>query len=194
MFEAHEKKQREQYAKLYNDKVCHSTGNWRDVAEFIMAVIPKSYRILDIGCGKGLGVSLMRDNKFLAGGMDVTLAAVDKARMTGKNSFTEAPAWAIPFADRYFDFTFSSDVMEHLPPETVEASIKEIYRVTRVHTLHIIAETENTHYLNSHLTVHPITWWVEEFAKHNKDRTTTHLMTHDMMWILHEFICRRGHR
>jgi len=193
-FEAQEKKQREQYAKLYNDKTCHSTGNWRDVAEFIMATVPRSYRILDIGCGKGLGVSLMRDNRFLCGGLDVTLAAVDKERMTGKNSFTEAPAWNIPFDDGYFDFTFSSDVMEHMPPETVETVIKEIYRVTRVETLHIIAETENNHYPDSHLTVHPITWWRGEFGKHNKHRTLTHLMTHDTMWLLHEFICKRGHR
>lgn len=76
-------------------------------------------------------------------------------------------AWEMPFRNKRFDFTFSTDVLEHLPTEFIEQTMKEIARVTRRKTFHLIATCAAvTEYKGEqvHLTVRPPEWWNEQFA------------------------------
>ncbi len=170
-----EKCEYDKYARLHAQNY-GSTGYQQHISQYIHWTSDSSDKILDMGCGRGVAVKRLlleyRDVK----GVDITLMGcgleflprgivvpvqVDATR------FIEAPLWALPFADNEFDYTFSADVMEHIPPELVEDAITEIYRVTSKRTLHVIATAPSTCKKGLHLTVKPMDWWRREFEQHN---------------------------
>ena len=120
--------------------------------------------VLEIGSGRGVSLDILNSDGYCkCSGVDITLI--------GNKSIApvfEAPAWALPFEDKSFDYTFSTDVLEHIPPEYIEATLKEINRVTRSKTFHQIATVKAvTRYKGDqvHLTVKPEKWWAEQFEK-----------------------------
>lgn len=121
-----------------------------------------TYGILDIGCGDGSFVTWLLNNGQDAYGCDITLQGVNSCQI---GRYYECPAWDMPYKDASFDITVSMDVLEHIPTELIPATIKEIDRVTRHNSIHIIAtfpdHTYNGHEV--HLTVKPIEWWAEQF-------------------------------
>ncbi len=120
--------------------------------------------VLEIGCGSGVSMDILnRERGVKCSGVDITLVG---NKSTGP--VFEAVAWSLPFPDKSFDYSFSTDTMEHIPPEFIEATLKEIDRVTRHKTFHYIACCEAvTEYLGSqvHLTVEPGTWWNKQFIE-----------------------------
>jgi len=146
------------------------------MANYIIKHIPKDSKILDIGCGSGLVIQILRDSGYDVTGTDITLEGLKlqhkpfnfgqpiPKRIFNKEGFYEAPIWNMPFKDNEFDFTFSTDVLEHLPPEMVPSAIKEIYRVTALRTFHCIATfRDNRGGYVFHLTLENIQWWKDNF-------------------------------
>lgn len=121
-------------------------------------------KLLDIGCGNGMVTRDLNQMGHQCTGLDITLAGV-----TGdKSGFVEAPIWRMPFKDSEFDMTFSTDTMEHLPEELVETAIKEIFRITKSESKHVIATFPHEKDGEQlHLTVKPISWWQEQFNRLN---------------------------
>ena len=159
------------------------------MANYIIKTIPKSYKILDIGCGSGLTTQILRSNGYNVTGVDITLKGLDlqhkpfnfgqhiPKRILTKKDFYQAPIWDMPFKDNEFDFTFSTDVLEHLPPEMVYETIEEIYRVTNIKTYHCIATfRDNRHGFIFHLSVESIIWWKKQFDQLNKNNITTEII------------------
>lgn len=125
--------------------------------------LPK-WKLLDIGTGTGSTVYELRKREFNCKGLDITLNGLKE----NKIGFVEAPLWDMPFDDGEFDFTFSTDVLEHLPPEMVEIAIKEIFRITKLQTFHVIALFEDNRWgFNFHLSVYPIDKWNTIFKRLN---------------------------
>ena len=95
--------------------------------------------VLDVGSSHGGGVSALWTMGARASGVDVSPTAVAMARdRHGDNAsqcvepcWSAAPATALPFADGAFDALMSTDVLEHLQEEDVEAAVRELARVTR---------------------------------------------------------------
>lgn len=85
--------------------------------------------VLDLGCGDGLFLELLKKEKGIAGiGLDISEAAVSKARAKGLDArvfdFTESK---LPFKDNGFRTVILFDVLEHLyEPQKLLA---EVYRV-----------------------------------------------------------------
>jgi len=134
--------------------------------------------MLDLGCGNGLVVSYLHSKGFNIRGVDITLAGLDTKYISynnetipvskaGRELFVKAPLWEMPFGNDEFDLTFSCDVLEHIPPEYVENVLKEICRITKTTTYHIIATFEDRDF---HPTVQPIEWWREQFSKVNNNK------------------------
>jgi ubiquinone/menaquinone biosynthesis C-methylase UbiE len=85
-----------------------------------------------------------------------------------RSDVIECPAWSMPFADKQFDVTYSTDVLEHFPTDLVDIAIAEILRVTKHKSIHVVATFD--HVRNGevlHKSVYPIEWWKEKFAKLN---------------------------
>ncbi len=127
-------------------------------AEYLKEIVSGS--CLEIGCGVGATMDCLMDVGIESVGLDITLKGIIHRRHN--LPVFEAPVWDMPFEDKSFDFTFSTDVLEHIPPELVDRSIEEIIRVTKIKTIHQIA-CFDMH--DDHLTVREISWWKEKFLK-----------------------------
>lgn len=133
------------------------------LAEYIHKLSGPDQSLLEIGCGNGGVVRQLNLKGHVCVGLDITLAGIKGDR----SGFVEASVWRMPFQDNQFDFTFSSDVLEHLPTDLVEPAIKEICRVTRHKTFHCIANfPDSPEGIELHLTQQPMEWWRAKFNKH----------------------------
>ncbi len=159
-----EKEEKEKYEYVWKTAYRGPSQCAIPTADYIARTSGKSDTLLDLGCGDGTTALFLRDMGYQCGGVDITLCAL-KAQEPG---FTEAPLWDTPFADNEFDYTFSTDVLEHIPTEMVPATLKEIIRITRGKTYHCIAMFKGIHHGRTlHMTLKPIEWWRGEFAKLN---------------------------
>ncbi|AUM71935.1 class I SAM-dependent methyltransferase [Pseudomonas fluorescens] len=96
------------------------------VAEDLIELIPGSVNsILDAGCGNGT-VTNRLSPRWDVVGCDISEAAVRHVQAPA----LVADLCAIPFGDRSFDLTLSSDVIEHLPDSIYAEALAEIARVS----------------------------------------------------------------
>lgn len=91
-------------------------------------------RVLDIGCGDGFGIYLMKSNPNIDTviGLDICPQAIDRARTKLNGLAPElivAPAENIPFPDNTFDSVHCGQTLEHVKDE--RKAIQEIQRVTK---------------------------------------------------------------
>jgi len=160
-----EKREKEKYDKRWK----HGSLQSANVIPLIKYIIEnaeehKKWKLLDIGCGDGTTVRGLRENGFECYGVDITLAGIKD----NKEWFYEAPAWKMPFRDNEFDFTFSTDMMEHIPVDFVDNAIGEIYRITKIKTIHCIASSPHVEGCTVfHLSIKPIAIWQEKFNNLN---------------------------
>jgi SAM-dependent methyltransferase len=103
-----------------------SMSGWRSAVDFLLphrvelALFSRLYlpfvadgRLLDVGCGAGEQLAMMRSAGWQARGLDVDAAAVRAARSRGFDVF-EGDLLAAPFAESAFDAITMIHVVEHL--------------------------------------------------------------------------------
>ena len=121
-------------------------------------------KCLDVGCGDCATMNELNKNKQIScSGLDIT---VEQCKTEAP--IFKAPVWSMPFKNRWFEFTLSTDVLEHLPTEYIEPTLIEIARVTRSKTFHYISTRKAvTEYQGEqvHLTVKPREWWHDQFEQ-----------------------------
>lgn len=167
------------------------TTHVMELAEFVSNVVGAKDSLLEIGCGRGQAVEYLVERGYNCKGCDITTAGMLKDRTQLPTWFAEVPVWDMPYEDNEFEFTFSTDVMEHVPPTLVEQSIREIYRVTRTETFHAISNLPNT---PQHASVHPVPWWKIVFKGCNDGGIRTHIMESRSSPVLFHFVNERGAR
>lgn len=125
---------------------------------------------LEIGCGFGDSLAILKACGKEAVGVDISETAVREASGKGRK-VSLADARSLPFPDGSFDLVYSADVMEHLVESDVPRAVAEQARVARKFVAHRIAcwaEKSNWHQIaghNLHLTVQPLSWWIEQYVK-----------------------------
>jgi len=124
-------------------------------AYWLMEVMHIQGPALEIGCGDGATMEILKNHGIDVHGCDITLAGYK-----GSGYVMECPAWDLLYGDKEFNCTFSTDTLEHIPPEKVLATVNEIIRVTRKVTIHQVATFEMG---NEHLTVKKCSWWENLF-------------------------------
>ncbi len=88
--------------------------------------------VLDVGCGEGFGMNLLRQNAIGKNWLGVDV--VDEALKLGKKQFPDlkmqkASAYKLPFKDGLFDLVMSTEMLEHL--EDPKKALSEMKRVTK---------------------------------------------------------------
>ena len=95
--------------------------------------------ILDIGTGKGQMCNLFKENGYRnIYGLDFAITPLEEFKNKGI-TFLQAPAHDIPLPDKSIDLITSFDFLEHVHPDYLEKSIKEMVRVGKKYMLHKIA-------------------------------------------------------
>jgi ubiquinone/menaquinone biosynthesis C-methylase UbiE len=105
-----------------------------------LAELEPGQRVLDVGCGRGEIVFQAADRGADAVGIDFSRAALTMAEATrrehdeelrARTRFLEGDATRLPFEPAEFDRVFLLDVVEHLAPAELDATLREIRRVLR---------------------------------------------------------------
>jgi ubiquinone/menaquinone biosynthesis C-methylase UbiE len=87
-------------------------------------------RMLDIGCGAGFVIDLMRDTFAEIHGIDATRAMLDRIDLSSGNvTLHEGVAEALPFEDESFDLVTAYSVFHHLADH--RPVLAEAFRVLR---------------------------------------------------------------
>ena len=98
------------------------------VKEFCI-ILEKPKTVLDIGCAYGYIVLHLNAIGISSYGVDISSLAISRAHEHIRERLICTSAWVMPFKDKAFDFGFSSGVLEHIPKDKLEKTIKEITRV-----------------------------------------------------------------
>jgi len=130
----------------------------------------KFKRVLDVGCGVGQGVAMMRNKGIDAYGIDIS-EKIDRYWKEGNiDKFCQvACADKIPFPDNHFDLIVCTEVMEHVPENAVRDVLKEIQRVG-THFFLTIALSRALHKMpydgsEPHICVKSPAWWKDVFSE-----------------------------
>jgi SAM-dependent methyltransferase len=85
-------------------------------------------KILDVGCGTGANLEMLREFGEVAG-VDVSEEALEFCRGRGFTEVKNGLAEQLPFADESFDLTTALDVVEHLDDDA--AGLREMHRILK---------------------------------------------------------------
>jgi len=125
---------------------------------------------LDVGCSTGTGVKHARDRGYNMYGCDIA-DAKERWKEKGIEKYcTTCPAHKMPYKNNEFDHIVCTEVLEHIPEQYIDDTLKEIKRVGSNRfsfTIHLSLESKPAFkgmYL--HFLVKPSAWWLRKFKEH----------------------------
>ena len=100
------------------------------INERFLSGVPKSFRILEVGCNVGTQLEVLSNMGFEhLYGIELQRYAVDIARKRLSSiDIIAGSIFDIPFKDGFFDLVFTSGVLIHISPETISTAIHELIR------------------------------------------------------------------
>jgi SAM-dependent methyltransferase len=106
---------------------------------------------LDIGCGIGVSHPLLLPHVAKLAGTDVSSEAIDIARSANPDiDYRDHAGDRLPFDDGSFEFSSTTCVLHHVPPDQWSSFVAEAWRVTRPGGLFAVYE---------HNPINPMTRW-----------------------------------
>lgn len=121
--EAHAKEQEKHLTDL--EKSLHGSIMRKNLEELIGYF---QGSVLDVGCGDGYGMELLKRQGLTIEGLDISPSRVALARERGL-TVVQAPQEEMPFKDKQFDTLLSSHTLEHC--YDVDKALKEYVRVSK---------------------------------------------------------------
>ncbi|MEO8698593.1 MAG: pseudaminic acid biosynthesis-associated methylase [Kofleriaceae bacterium] len=123
---------RSEFGRDYTDRndreKTERVESWRRILDGIQVS-----RLLEVGCNVGWNLEYLRritDAELF--GIEPQAYAVARARGRGPQfNVLQGTAFELPFRDNWFDLAFTSGVLIHISPDTVDNALDEIYRVSR---------------------------------------------------------------
>lgn len=157
------RREQEKYDRIWREKGGSYADNSPELlflrercpAEFIPGPLTD---VLVVGAGSGQGASWLRDGGSRVLACDISDAV---AARYPAGSFKRCPASALAYPDAAFDFVVCVDVIEHVPPGLVDASLAEMTRVLRPGSVLLIQArcAPSVFEPDLHLTVESHVWW-----------------------------------
>jgi ubiquinone/menaquinone biosynthesis C-methylase UbiE len=114
--------------ELWHRQIAHITHPVRQILSRL--AVEHGDTILDVGCGTCTDYEHFKNFKVNYHGVDVTPKFVKTAHDTFKvPCVTVADAYHLPFRTGSFDVAYCKDLLEHLPPDTWQNVVAELFRV-----------------------------------------------------------------
>jgi len=123
------------------DLVAHRYLQWGDVAasptrsRYLAALterVPKDGRVLELGCGAGVPVTLALTTNYDVVGVDISRVQLELAREQAPGaSFLQADTATLGFKDRSFDAALAFYTLTHVPRESHAQVLANIGRWLR---------------------------------------------------------------
>jgi SAM-dependent methyltransferase len=130
--------------------------------------IPKGSTIVDLGCGHGYASRFFFERGMRVIAVDIADSSIE----AGNRALVEficGTMWDLP-RSIITDYGFCVDVMEHIPPARVGATLSAIKRSVRREVFFDISLRKDGYGKligeTLHLTVRPVEWWQEQLARH----------------------------
>lgn len=129
----------------------------------------KPKNCLDVGCGTGRLVYLLRKLGIEAYGIDISKYALKRTRQESQPYLKLGDITKIPFEDNTFDLVVTFDVLEHIERPKLKKAVDETIRVSQKWILHKIYTYENNwitffhHKDFSHISVLSQNFWLNLF-------------------------------
>jgi len=135
---------------------CHSRALWHDQRD----LFPEFESALDIGCGLGLLIDEWVRMDIDAWGVDISPGCISHD-LHNKQRVVFGCLWEMEW-DRRFDFGVCTDVMEHVPPDYVDETLRRIAICCDYILFKIAHSTSEFIGQTLHLTLKPQQWWVAQ--------------------------------
>jgi SAM-dependent methyltransferase len=107
--------------------------------------LPEDAAVLDVGCGKGFMLhdfNLLMPKMTIAG-IDVSEYAITNAMEDVKPFLRVGNAKELPYEDKSFDLVISINTIHNLPLEECKHALREIERVSRMHSFIVVDAWRN---------------------------------------------------
>jgi len=169
--------EQEKYRRMWTEvpRYRQNSPGQRLVPLFLkQAAWAKDDTLIDLGCGSGRASMELREAGLKVKLLDITRTSLDpdvnfKVGVIGI-PFIECCLWLPDVAEHgRFDWVYCCDVLEHIPPEHVDAVLDNIHALTTKGAfLQIALWPENFgNYIGEelHLTVESDDWWLEKITQ-----------------------------
>ncbi len=128
---------------VFEEKFRGSTEDIKQRQIIFVEYFKNCQNVLDIGCGRGEFLSLLKENGIGAKGIDINQDMVLYCQKNGLDvQKAEALGYLASLEDKSLDGVFSAQVVEHLQPEEMISMIKLCYDKMKYGT-YFVAETIN---------------------------------------------------
>lgn len=108
----------------------------------LLSLAPGFRTCLDVGCGFGRALPVLRQAAEQVTGVDVAPAMVERARALDYTHVVLGDGHDLPFAAESFDLVVCLGVLEHIPTERLPLVVAELARVLRPGGV-LVLETNN---------------------------------------------------
>ena len=172
--------EREKYIKIWALPAYREQSPGERLLPHFLAHYRPPASVIDLGCGTGRASAGLKKAGFDVVMLDITSRCLDE--VLPYMPFLEACLWErLPFK-RSFDYFYCTDVLEHIPPEHVDAVLDNAKEIAREGFFQIALFEEHFGSLigeNLHLTVKSWEWWADmicsrwdkaDFVEVEKDR------------------------
>jgi SAM-dependent methyltransferase len=147
----------------------------------LYAKVAGAKTLLDVGCGRGWMLDYAESLGLNAYGLEIVPELCKDPRVRPMKSAESLPVNA------QYDIVTCLDVLEHLAPEQVDDAIEELHRVSeRFIVLSIPHWPCPWNGIETHLSVHPRSWWEKKLARSGKHLTNKYDDRYRMSHILIE--------
>ncbi len=156
-----ENQEQEKYQQMYSAGYNHHSGLKEDIIKFISRYLDEFHTAIDLGCGIGKYAHYFQEkHKKMVLGVDI-VNKIQFPNVRFENQF----AWNL---NKSVDLIYAIDLMEHIPMHLISSSIETISKnceifIADVST--IVDKLGDKIGKRLHVTVKPVTWWIEKFAE-----------------------------
>ena len=172
-------------------------STWLEIQQLL---INCSGKVLDIACGTGVTMNILKKYKNLdVYGCDISELLIKKAQERGilPSNLLVTDATKMNYADNFFDYSYSIGSLEHFTEKGIEKFIAEASRITKNSSMHMVPTSKsgsNEGWMTTSTTIQTFynnsdEWWKTKFNKYFTEVYVINSIWNDQISYGRWFVC-----